>query len=171
MSTSAHLLAAIFPNREHAQVILDMLEKMNHAYTIRLVDAALVTKNYEGKLEIHETKELTAKKGARRGAVIMGSFAILFPPTIIASAIVGGAIGAVAGRLHDSGLKSKQLHKLAEDLEPGQAIVIVLAEDGSEARVQSALEGYDGKVVIAAIDEQTLNDLHKAAAMNKGSDE
>ena len=49
MSTSAHLLAAIYPDREHAQVILDMLESMHRADTVTLVDAALITKDDQGK--------------------------------------------------------------------------------------------------------------------------
>ena len=60
-----------FPDREHAKVILDMLERMHHAHRVKLVDAALVTKDDQGKLQIEETKELTTRKGARRGAVII----------------------------------------------------------------------------------------------------
>src|SRR5215211_1670325 len=155
-SKSAHLLASVYPDREHAQVILDMLESMHRANTVRLVDAALVTKDDQGKLQVHETKELTARKGARRGAIIMGSMAILFPPTILASAVAGGAIGAVAGGLRDSGIKNKQMRELAERLEPGKAVVVALAEESSVARVQSALEGYEGELLIAEIDEEAL---------------
>jgi uncharacterized membrane protein len=170
MSKSAHMLAAIFPDREHAKVILDMLESMHYAHRVKLVDAALVTKDDQGKLQIEETKELTTRKGARRGAVIMGSMAILFPPTIIASAVAGGVIGAVAGRLRDSGIKNKQMRELAERLQPGEAIVVALAEDESVLRVQSALEGYEGQLVIAEIDEEAMIELHKAAVMKAGTE-
>jgi uncharacterized membrane protein len=169
MSTSAHFLAAVYPDREHALVILGMLERMRHAGTIKLVDATLVTKDEEGKLQIEETTELTTGKGARRGAIIMGSIAIFFPPSVIASAIAGGTVGALAGRLHDSGVKSKQLQELAEGLDPGKAIVAALAEDASVPKVQSALEGYEGTLVIAAIDEATMIELKKEAFMKTGT--
>jgi len=169
MSTSAHLLAAIYPDQEHAQVILDMLERMHRADTITLVDSALITKNDKGKLQTQETKELTTKKGARRGAIIMGSLGLLFPPTIIAAAVTGGAIGAIAGKLRDSGIKNKQLRELAERLEPGKAIVVALAADDSLASVQTALAGYEGELVVAAIDEETLTEFHRAAAMKYGA--
>jgi uncharacterized membrane protein len=171
MSKPAHLVAAVYPDQEHAQVILEMLERMHRALTISLVDSALVTKDDQGKLHVQETKELTTKKGARRGAIIMGSLAVLFPPTIIASAIAGGAIGAIAGKLRDSGIKNKQLHELAERLEPGKAIVVALAEDDSLAKVQSALGDYEGELVVAPIDEQTLIEINKAAVMTAGSGE
>ena len=35
---------------------------------IKLVDAAMVSKNSEGKLQVEETEEFTTRKGARRGA-------------------------------------------------------------------------------------------------------
>jgi uncharacterized membrane protein len=164
------MLAAVFPDREHGEVILNMLDSMHRAGTVKLVDTAMVTKDDQGKLQIEETKELTTKKGARRGAVIMGSMAILFPPTIIASSVVGGAIGAVAGRLRDSGIKNKQMREIAEQLEPGQAVVVALAEDGSEARVQAALQGYEGHLVILAIDEEALIELQKAAVMKAATE-
>jgi uncharacterized membrane protein len=168
MSKSTQLLAAVYPDREHARVILDMLERMHRAITIDLVDAALVTKDDQGKLQVEETKELTTRKGAKRGAIIMGSLAILFPPSVIGSAIAGGAIGAIAGKLRDSGVKNKQLRELAEGLEPGKAVVVALVADASVVKAQSALEGYEGKLVIAAIDEETMIELHKEALMQTG---
>ncbi|MFL5759676.1 MAG: DUF1269 domain-containing protein [Thermomicrobiales bacterium] len=170
MSKSAQMLAAVYPDEEHAEVILDMLERMHHAGTISLVDAALVTKDDQGKVQIQETKELTARKGARRGAVIIGSMAILFPPTIVASALAGGVIGAISGKLHDSGIKSKQQRELADHLEQGKAIVVALAEDKSVAKVQSALKGFEGELIIAAIDEATMIEINKAAVFEAGLD-
>jgi uncharacterized membrane protein len=169
MGKSTHLLAAVYPDRDHAQVILDMLERMHRAVTITLVDAALVTKDDQGKLQIEETKELTTRKGARRGAIIMGSLAILFPPSVIGSAIAGGAIGALAGRVRDSGVKTDQMRQIAEGLEPGKALVVALADDESVVRVQAALEGYEGTLVIAAIDEETMIQLQKDALMHTGA--
>ena len=77
---------------------------------------------------------------------------------------------AIAGKLRDSGIKNKQLSELAESLQSGQAIVVALAEDESTPRVQSALEGYEGQLIVAAIDEEAMTELHKAAAMQAGTD-
>jgi uncharacterized membrane protein len=167
---SAHMLAAVFSEREHADVILNMLESMHRAGTVALVDAAMVTKDEQGKLQIEETHDLTAKKGARRGAIIMGSMAVLFPPTIIASAVAGGALGALAGKLRDSGIKTKQLREIAEQLEPDQALIVVLAKDDSLAKVQSALGSYGGQLIVVAIDEEALIELQKAAVIKAGTE-
>src|SRR6187402_360484 len=98
MSKSVKLVAAVFPDREHAETILDMLERMHKAVTITIHDASLVTKDDKGKLKIEETHELTTGKGARRGAIIAGALGVIFPPAFLASAISGGLIGAIAGK-------------------------------------------------------------------------
>jgi uncharacterized membrane protein len=169
MSKSSHLMAAVYPDRDHAQTILDMLERMHRAVTITLTDAALVTKDDEGKIRVEETKDLTTRKGARRGALIAGTFGLIFPPSLIVSAFAGGAIGAVAARFHDSGIKNKEMHELADRLEPGKAAVIVLAAEDSVELVQDSLSEYEGTLVITAIDEETLDALDKEHAMQAGS--
>jgi uncharacterized membrane protein len=100
----------------------------------------------------------------------MGSMAVLFPPTIIASAVAGGALGALAGKLRDSGIKTKQLREIAEQLEPDQTLIVVLAKDGSLAKVQSALGSYGGQLIVVAIDEEALIELQKAAVIKAGTE-
>ena len=59
------LLAAVYPNEEHAKTTLDMLVAMHKAVTITLIDAAMVTKDESGKMHVAETAELTTRKGAK----------------------------------------------------------------------------------------------------------
>jgi uncharacterized membrane protein len=133
-----------------------------------LVDSALITKDEDGKLKVEETTELTTRKGARRGAIITGVLGIIYPPSLLGSVLVGGAIGAVAGRLRDTGIKNPQLKEIADRLEPGKAAVIALAEDWSTPKVQGALAGYEGSLVIQAVDEATLKELYMAAGAESG---
>src|SRR3954451_3780236 len=100
------LLAAVYADEERAQTICDMLEQMHRATTITMEDAVYVTKGADGKLQIHETREVTTGKGAKRGAIAAGLFAVVFPPSLIVSAIAGGAVGALWGKLRDTGLKT-----------------------------------------------------------------
>jgi uncharacterized membrane protein len=169
MSESSQMLAAIYPNREHAEAILEMLEQMNRAGTITLADAAMVTKDEKGKMQVEETKELTARKGAKRGALIMGAFGLIFPPSLIGSAIAGGAIGAVAGRLRDTGIKNDQMQELANRLEPDKAAVVALAAEGSVIKVQQSLAGYEGTLVNQVIDDETISALNKEAVKEAGT--
>jgi len=57
-SKPVQLLAAVYPDLDHAKVTIDMLHDMHRAANIDLVDSALVTKNEEGKIKVEETTEL-----------------------------------------------------------------------------------------------------------------
>jgi uncharacterized membrane protein len=162
-SKPVQLLAAVYPDLDHAKVTIDMLHDMHRAANIDLVDSALVTKNEEGKIKVEETTELTTIKGARRGAIITGVIGLIYPPSLIASALVGGALGAVAGRIRDTGIKNPQLKEIADKLEPGKAAVIALVAEESTLAAQNALAGYEGSLVIQALDEATVKELYKAA--------
>jgi len=78
-------------------------------------------------------------------------------------ALVGGALGAVAGRIRDTGIKNPQLKEIADKLEPGKAAVIALVAEESTLAAQNALAGYEGTLVIQALDEATVKELFKAA--------
>ncbi len=166
MSKQTHLLAATYPDLEHAKVTFDMLHNMHRAATITLVDSALITKRDDGKIKIEETTELTSGKGARRGALIMGVFGLIYPPSLLGSVLVGGVGGAIAGRLRDTGIKNPQLKELADQLEPGKAAIIALADEVSAVDVQRALAGYEGTLVEQVVDEETLKELFKAAGQD-----
>jgi uncharacterized membrane protein len=73
--------------------------------------------------------------------------AVIFPPSLIASAVVGGAAGAAWGKLRDTGLKSKSIQDLGESLEPGKAAVVALVKPDSVQSVEKAMQGYDGQLV------------------------
>ena len=72
-------------------------------------------------------------------------------------------IGAVAGRVRDTGIKNPKLKEVADQLEPGKAAVIALVEESSTLAAQNALVGYEGSLVIQALDEETVKELYKAA--------
>jgi uncharacterized membrane protein len=145
MAKQLEIVAAAYPDQERANTILDALEKMHRASTITLADAALITKDPQGKIEVKETREVTTGKGARRGAVISGCLGIIYPPSLIASVLVGGGIGAFLGKLRDTGIKTRDMKEIATGMEPGELVVITLAEPQYTPAIQRTMEGWDGK--------------------------
>jgi uncharacterized membrane protein len=147
MSKQLDLMAAVYAAPERAETILNMLQAMHRATNITLADAAMVTRDQDGKLQIKETREVTAGKGAKRGALAAGVFGLIFPPSLIASAIVGGAAGGVWGKLRDTGIKTGDMKEIADALEPGQAMVFALSEPASVPEIERAMEGWNGRLV------------------------
>ena len=166
MIQQVELLAASFSDQYTANQCLDQLKQMHKEGTIDLIDAAVLTKQADGKLKINEIEELTPKKGRRRGAVIGGIFGAIFPPSILVSAVVGAVAGGALGRFTDQGMKNEDLKAIGEELKPGHSAIIAIVEDKWIEQFTRAIEGYerlsrlsidaeDAGVLIAAADSQT----------------
>lgn len=141
------LLAAKYPDADHAKTILDMLESMHHALTIDLDDAVMLTKEADGKIKTHETTDVTTRKGAKRGLIAGAVLGVIYPPSLLVTALAGGGIGALWGKAKDSGVKHDDLKEMADSLTPGQAALVVLVSPDSAEATQRALGSYEGEVV------------------------
>jgi len=158
------LLAAVYADEDRARTICDMLEQMHRATTISLDDAVTVTKGSDGKLQIHETREVTTSKGAKRGAIAAGLFGLVFPPSLIVSAVAGGVLGGLWGKLRDTGIKTKAIKDLGDRLEPGKAAVVALVDQASVQATETALEGYDGELIRQSFSARETADVQAAAS-------
>ena len=165
MDKSVHLMAGVYRDRERGKVILEMLESMHREGTISLVDAAMLTKNEKGKLEVEETAELTGREGATRGAIILGVVGLIYPPSLIATVIAGGGIGALAGKLRDTGIKKDQMRDIAAKLDGDQAAVMALSESSSVLAIEQSLKGYEGELVTQELGPELSADV---AALTEG---
>jgi uncharacterized membrane protein len=167
-SKELQLLAAVYLDQERASTILDMLEQMHKAHTITVVDLASVSKGEDGKLNVLETREVSAKKGAKRGAIAAGIFGLIFPPSLIVSVIAGGAAGAAWGKLRDTGIKSSSIEELGQKLEPGKAAVVALVDQESVSATERALQGYDGELLRHSFSANESAQIEAAAAASDG---
>ena len=94
----------------------------------------MVTKDQSGKVHVNKDEMATrhlAWGGAAAGAVI----GILFPPSIIGTAIVGAAVGGVSGHLW-RGMSRADVKELGDVIDEGQAALVIVGE----SRLEQALE-------------------------------
>lgn len=171
MDDKIYLSVGFYEDVESAEMVLETLESMNSGALINLVDAAILTKAEDGKLHVDETRDVSAGKGARRGAVIMGVFGLIFPPSIIASALVGGGLGALAGQIRDTGIKRSNIRRVAEQLEPGKTAVVVLSDVGSRHRVEETLNRLDGGAESHELGPETSQDVIALAGNTAATDD
>jgi len=163
MAKKLEMVAAMYQDEERGRTILDMLEQMHKASTIDMVDAALLKKDADGKLSVVDDSELTGKGGAKRGAIAGAVVGVIFPPALIASAVLGGAAGAAWGKLRDTGIKSKSMEELGNSLEPGKTAVVALVKPESVRTVENALQGYDGQLVKHAFSASESEQIETAS--------
>src|SRR5215216_5540979 len=141
--TPIEIFIAVFPDQASAKGMIDSLKQTQRSGAIELVDAAMVTKNERGQIHTDELRELTVKQGAFRGAAVGAVLGIIFPPSLLVGALAGGATGGLIGRLRDTGVKTAELEKLADEIEPGEVAVFALVKDRWVDQLVAAVEGYD----------------------------
>ena len=100
-------------------------------------DSAVIEKDEDGKVHVHKTEKPT-QHGAWTGAGVGALVGILFPPAIIGSAIVGAGAGGLIGHLR-GGVSRDDLKDLGDELEAGNAAVIVLGESKIEEQLEKAV--------------------------------
>jgi uncharacterized membrane protein len=170
VSKTLDVIAAVYATQEQADTILDTLQKMHRASTITLADAALVTKDGEGKIHVKETREVTTKKGAKRGAIVTGIIGLIYPPSLIASVVAGGAIGGAWGKIRDSGIKTGELKGIGTDLEPGKVAVVALAEPEWVPAIEQAMQAWDGQLVKHGFSAEESEEIEQAAEADEPED-
>jgi uncharacterized membrane protein len=164
VGTPLELSAAVYSDEDQARRILDGLQQMHKGSTITLEDLAMVTKDEDGKVNIKETREVSGKKGAARGAIVTGIFGVIYPPSLLATALGGGVIGGLWGRLKDSGIKTGRLKEFGDSIEPGQAGVIALSEPQYVAEIERTMGEWNATVIHHGFDEKESDELAKAAS-------
>jgi uncharacterized membrane protein len=97
----------------------------------------------EGKVKFEETADPSGRKWAKRGAIAGGVVGLIFPPSIIASAIVGGGAGGIWGKIRDKGFKDEDLKEIGDSLPPGSSAIIAVAEDRVIEQMERGLGGYE----------------------------
>lgn len=162
MSTPStmQVFIATYATEQGAAAALEAFQAAQRAGAIDLVDGAVIVHAADGKVTTQETADPSGKKWAKRGAIAGGLAGLIFPPSIIVSAAVGGGAGAVWGKIRDKGFKDEDLEEIGEGLPPGSSAIIAIAEDRIVEQLERGLAGYvmisrhavsaEGVAVIAA---------------------
>jgi uncharacterized membrane protein len=142
-SNAVQVFIAAYQTEDGAGAALKDFRSMNREGSIELIDAAVAVHAADGKVRIEETADPSGKTWGKRGAIAGGLVGLIFPPSIIAGALVGGAGGGIWGTLRDKGFKDEDLEAIGESLPPGSSAIIAIAEDQVVERLQRGLEGYE----------------------------
>jgi len=116
-------------------------------------DAAVVTKDAEGRVAVHKHEKSTQARrldGGRRGRRARHPL----PPSLIGTALIGGAAGGLIGHLW-KGMSRKDMREIGEMLDEGNAALVVVG--------RSRLEEVLGRAVTRAakISEREINSDNK----------
>src|SRR5262245_30477488 len=141
--------AGVYDEVDDALADYDAVHKLHtEANLIDAYDAAVVERTSGGKVKIRKKHETPTRVGGVLGGgfgLATGLVIVLFPAAAIGGGLLaattgGGAVlGAVAGHAA-AGMSRKDLKDLGENLDKGQAGLVVVAVSDMEAKVESAMK-------------------------------
>ncbi len=154
------VLVAGYRDLDAARRDFDGLNARVKDKSIALRGAVMVGKDASGKPTLIDTGNHLGRRGAAWGAGV-GLTVGLFSPALLASAVVGGAAGAMAGTFADHRLKSGLADKIGQALAEGTAVVIAVLPIGSRLAVEQVLAGAPLKSVVE-LEHSTLAGLESS---------
>jgi uncharacterized membrane protein len=125
-----------YPDDESAQVDYSVVKQLHSEGAVGSFDAAVVTKDMAGKVHVNKD-EMATRHGGWAGVAVGALVGVLFPPSIIGAAVVGGAAGAVGGHLW-RGMSRSDVKELGDVIDAGQAALVVVGESTVEAAIDKA---------------------------------
>jgi uncharacterized membrane protein len=125
-----------YPSKGAARADYDIVKDLHAAGAVGTYDAAVVTKDDAGKVHVNKD-EMATRHGAWGGAAVGAVVGILFPPSIIGTAIVGAAVGGVGGHLW-RGMSRADVKEFGDIIDEGQAALVIVGESKFEQAVQKA---------------------------------
>jgi uncharacterized membrane protein len=130
------LYLGTYPSEAAARTDYDVVKDLHTLDVVGTYDAAVITKDEKGKVHVNKD-EMATRHGGWGGAAAGAVVGLLFPPALIGSALVGGAIGAAGGHLW-RGLSRSDVKELGELIDAGQAALLVVGASNLEAAVNEA---------------------------------
>jgi uncharacterized membrane protein len=136
-SDSTFVLVATYPDEDLARDDYQVVKEAHAAGLVGSYDAAVITKDASGK--IHENKDETATRhGAWWGIAAGAAVGVIFPPSVLGAAALGGVIGGVSGHLA-KGMSRSDAKELGDFIDPGQAGLVVVGESKIEDAIKKAV--------------------------------
>ena len=149
-----------------ASEVLNKLQDLNSDWAVDLKDAVAVYRDYNGKLRIDQSYEMTTREGAAWGglwgALIGAMLAIPFTggasAAVAASAVAAGAFGGTAlgaglGAIdadswkEDFGISDDFVKDVGLMVQPGDSAIFALLRTVNREAVATEFRGYGGTIL------------------------
>jgi uncharacterized membrane protein len=154
------VIVAAFQDENAANAVLKELQDAKKQGLIEIRDAAVLTKDPDGKLHIKDTKDWGFGKGAMAGGVVGIVAGLLAGP--VGWGLLGGAlIGGVAAKMADGGFDNKRLEQLGASLKPGSSAIVAVIDHVWVAQAEAIMKKQAMDTTTQAISDDVAKQLEE----------
>ena len=159
----SNLVVIVFDDIEEAGKVKHALKSIESGGYISFDDSAIVTKDEEGKVHIHDEIDRGVVVGALGGSTVgllIGG--LIFP---IGGLLLGAAGGAAIGALTDKGIQKSFIKEVSESMGPNSSALFVIVREADPSMAMAALRPYKGKVIQTSLPPEAEEELRRVLSM------
>jgi uncharacterized membrane protein len=156
----AEIIVLGFPSVEAADDVAPQLNAMQREGLIDLVDWARVARHPDGKVDIKQGHSTTAA-GAAGGALWGMLFGLIFLMPL-GGMVIGGATGALMGKLADYGIDDKFIKDLSKQIAPNTSALFLYVNRATSDKVIERLRPFQPKLLHTSLSQEAEDKLRTA---------
>lgn len=156
------LVCADFADADAALAAYEGLKEATESNRLTIEGVMVLKKTDDGSIEVQKATDYRTRRGLAWGVVGGVVLGVLFPPSIIGSAVVLGGTGAGIGRLRHRHYSQEFADELATAIDPGHSGLVALVSDPAAVELEKALAKAD-RIVQKAVDKAVAEDIKAEA--------
>ncbi len=156
----SHLIVIAFDDAEEAEKVRAGLRAQQKDGLVSLEDAAIVSRDAEGKLHVKNEVSRATMVGTGIGALLgllLGG--LFFPLTGLA---IGALGGAGVGALTKMGVDGKFVKEVKDSLQPNTSALFIIVRSADPTAALGLLRNYQGRVLQTTLDSEAEENLRRA---------
>lgn len=157
------LVVARFADTDAAQAVYEGLREGEAEGDFHIDGVLVVHADEKGNIKVQELTDHHTRRGLKWGVVAGVVAGIVFPPSIIASAITLGGAGAIVGKIGNVREKAKVEKAVADVITAGTSGILALVELKDLPAVTAKMPEAQ-QVATIPVDETTATAIEQAAS-------
>lgn len=158
----SYLIVTIYEDPEEAGKVREAISKQEKGGYIKLDDSAVVVKDAEGKVHVKNEMDRGTQVGMLGGGFLGLLIAGIFFP--IGGLIIGGALGALVGKLANKGVDQKFVKEVEQEMAPNSSALFIISREDDPGQVIATLQNFKGKLLQTSLDSEAEEALRKGMA-------
>ena len=150
------LIVIGYDDPQNARQAYEQVQRLQQDFVVELRGLAIVDVDADGKTHV-DTPNRIIGSSAATGAIFGLLIGLLF--LVPGMVLLGGAIGALTGKLNKSGIDAGFRTRVAQMVEPGHSAVVIMASKITEDKFASAMQPFGGTLLKTSLSESDEREL------------
>jgi uncharacterized membrane protein len=152
----SELLVIGYDNAGTARQAYDQVLNLQQDFVVDLRGLAIVNVDDDGKTHVDTPRRIVGSS-AMTGALFGMLLGLLF--FVPGMVLLGGALGALFGKLNQSGIDSGFRSQVEHMLEPGHSAVVIMASKITDDKFAAAMQPFGGTILKTSLSDADEKEL------------